>query len=187
MARIKTFIDGGNVLPSDLDAVEDDYECAFGTYKQIADNFVAWSNYNTTAGVAGLDNGTQLTNVHVNSGSVFYLDPALYSTDASTWSTNPRTVKLNLEAYLSMGTAAAASFSVGLYPATYSGGAWTAGTVVPGSSASFGTPGGNTFTRLLSSDFACPAAGTYCLGMNVSTTFSSGSGVTRARLHMRQI
>jgi hypothetical protein len=37
MARVKTFTNGGSLLPSDLNAIEDDYEFAFSTYKDIAD------------------------------------------------------------------------------------------------------------------------------------------------------
>jgi hypothetical protein len=90
------------------------------------------------------------------------------------------TAKLRLRAsVLSNATAAAITFTFGLYPVTVAGGAdtlqFTLGTVVAGSTAAIASPTASTATTATGSDFSLPADGTYALGVVTSGTVGANS------------
>lgn len=197
MARVKTFTNGGSLLPSDLDTIEDDYECAFGTYKVIGHQTVlvggsgptlagTYIYFNAYGSVGG---GTTVAEL----GSCLYLDPARFWSDASTASANPRVPQYNVSiSGFTNGTAAGTvTYTTGLYQVTgVSAGALTlAGTPVTGSTVAITNPTANdVIAAAYSGDFAGPTAGMYTFAVVVSANAASASEVVlRAELQMRQI
>lgn len=195
MARVKTFINGGNVLPSDLDAIEDDYEVAFGTYKhlfEVQGGFAGIANAGTwTLTLAGIGSagGSLATDV----GAHFWLDPAKYWTVASTSGVNPRAVQYNVSvaALTNATSAGTVTFTTGLWAVTGSSGgvATYAGSAVSGSTVAISNPGTNAvIPAAYSGDFTAPAAGFYSIRTVQSANTAASSGVLLiARVSMRQI
>jgi hypothetical protein len=191
MARVKTFVNGGSLLPGDLNSIEDDYEASFATYKA----FGSHSNYRLDAPGSGtfvIVSGGSGTGVVAGSGATaglgaFYLDPA--------WATSgTRSNFWRLQATcLVNNTAPTVNFTVGLYPVTSpAGGAatmtMTLGTVVTGSTCVFNTPGANSLTAMNSGDFAAPASGFFAFGVVVSSSSAANSAIlVRAGLQYRQV
>lgn len=92
------------------------------------------------------------------------------------------TTKMMLRATISVaGTAPAQTITVGLYPATISGGNIVPGTVTSGSTATLTTPGSNAFTSAVSSTFTAPSNGVYIIGYTLSGT-PSAACVLQAQL-----
>lgn len=198
MARIKTFVNGGSLLPSDLDAIEDDYEVAFGTYKHLREADIrldapAGGTYvfapdATGSGVAA--------SAATGGQAVWYLDPARYWSIATTSAVNPRSVYYNLGvSAVTNNTATAVTFTTGLYSVTGTTGtgAAQAGVVlnasaVTGSTVVLASPAASSLIPVIwSGDFAAPAAGQYALAVVVSgAAAASSSLVLRVSLTMRQ-
>lgn len=189
MARLKTFVNGGTLLATDLNNFEDDYECAFDTYKLVAYVGAASVGSAVTAGVFSL--GNTGGNGGVGITGLLNLDPSRYWSAAATSSVNPRTVYYNLSAWgcTQSGTAPGVSFTVGLYAvSSVSGPSYTlAGSPVTGSTVTFTTPSAGVTFNGYSGDFAAPAAGNYMVGVLPSGTTASGSwSIFCARLLIRQ-
>jgi hypothetical protein len=192
MSKLKTFLNGGTLLPGDLNNMEEDYEGAFGFKKHLlaastrldapgAGTFLLGAA-STGAGVAATGATAAL--------SAFYLNPADYEES----SVNKRTVKLNVQAtFLTNAVAPAVSFTVGLYPVTGVAGAENAvsvtlGSVVSGSTAVATTPPKELGQEFSSGLFTCPTAGFYALAVLVSgTAAAKSSTAVRANLQMAQI
>ena len=192
MGRVKTFTNGGTLLPGDLDTIEDDYEGAFGFKKHLLSQTTRLDapgagTYLLGAGTAGA--GVEHTAATAGL-SAFYLNPADYEES----SVNKRTVKLVLQATcLTNAVAPAITFTIGLYPVSAAGGAEAAvlitlGAVVTGSTAAFATPAKETLIEAASSAFVCPSAGLYALGVVVSgSAAAKSSAAIRAALQMAQV
>jgi hypothetical protein len=199
MARIKTFVNGGSLLPGDLDSMEDDYEVAYGTYKVLhtttirldapaAGTYVFLDGY---AGAGLAPSGAQ------GAEAALYKDPARYWTIASTSGVNPRTVYYNLGvAAITNNTATTVTFTTGLYTVTGTTGAGAAqagitlnASPVTGSTVAIATPAASsTIAGTWSGDFAAPAAGWLALAVVVSAAAAASSSIAlRATLTMRQV
>jgi hypothetical protein len=106
---------------------------------------------------------------------------------------NGFTTKLRIRASVSTNaTAPTGNFTIGLYPVTSGGGAtglkiYTVGTLVSGSATSTVTaPALSTTTSVVSSDFALPADGLYCLAVVTTATVATSSLVhLNAQLQLR--
>jgi hypothetical protein len=190
MAAIKTFSNGGTLLPGDLNAICTDYEGAYGFKKHLLSATALLeapgaATFLLGAGSVGVE--------HTAAGaglSAFYLNPADYEES----SVNKRTVKLTLQATcVTNAVAPAVTFTVGLYPVSSSAGAEKKvevglGTVISGSTAVFASPGKETQTEAASSSFTCPTAGLYALAVVVSGSAAPKSAAAvRAALQMSQI
>ena len=194
MARLKTYANTGptanQLLPSDLNALQDEYELSFATYKELV------RRGGTPA--AGIVAGTYA--LHPNEAAtqatplaldyVFYLQPADYA--AAGTGPTPRTTKCRVRAQLfANSTASATTWTVGLYPvSTFGAGATpqatALGAVVTGSTVAFATPAANSQATLASTDFSAPAAGYYVLAVANAATAAAGAVVfVQATLQMR--
>lgn len=103
------------------------------------------------------------------------------------------TTKLRVRAQVSTnGTVPAITFTVGLYPVTFSGAAdvltATLGTVVAGSTVAIASPSANSTTSGASSDVNVPTDGLYCLGVVTSATLTNNAvGMVSAQLQTRNV
>ena len=121
--------------------------------------------------------------------------PAVMAFDPADYAVAGKTLKLNLfTGYFGNGTAPGATFKVGLYPVSASGGAANLinldlDTVVTGSQVTFTTPGANGRLSGTSGDFTAPAAGFYALCVNVSggPTAANHYSLFSTRLRMRSV
>lgn len=195
MARVKTFTNGGSLLPGDLNSIEDDFEFAFSTYKpvgytargglmgngQAANTFVL-GPADTSALVSPLP-------VNVHSQYAFYLD-------ATDFTANTRANKLRVRAQLiSAGAPGAITVTFGLYPVSTFGttGApgeptiTALGAVVGGSTVAFATPGANTQLQGNSGDFSAPSPGWFVLAAVTSGAWAAQFSVARAEVQLRQV
>lgn len=180
MGRVKTFINGGSLLPTDLNDIQDDYETAFSTWKQLAwfsgtpesqGTNSAWGGpYQTAADLWG--------GATVRALAGFYLDPAYFAAGA-------RGAKLRLvfTGWQSSATAPALAYTLALAAVNAADG--KVGTTT-GNTAAFTVSATATLYQAVSTEFACPAAGHYCF--KLSTTTTTANGVTRltAALQLRQ-
>jgi hypothetical protein len=194
MARVKTFVNGGSLLPGDLNSIQDDYETAFSTYKSGTIERFASSAAAPVAGTYVLHGGTgagQLAVVPVTLANYrpFYIDPADFTAGS-------RTNKLRLRAQLfTNAVAPATNWTVGLYPvATYGGASGaeptiaTLGAVVAGSTIAFNAPGVTSQSQGNSGDFTAPAAGYYVFAVVNSGAAAAGAVVgVRSVLQVRQV
>lgn len=181
MARVKTFSNGGTLVPTDLNSIEDDYEYAFSTYKSVPTlespqpGAIAASTTAATYiwGYQGIYAQGSAASIYLGG---FYLDPA--EVTAGT-----RANKLRLRAQCATNSVApTVNFTFGLYPISAFGGGSnqvpyinTLGTVVSGSTIAFNTPSASTQTDSNSGDFTWPAAGWYSFGVVVSGTVAANS------------
>jgi hypothetical protein len=192
VAKLKTFVNGGSVLPGDLNNMEEDYEGAFAFKKHV----VSQSTRLDAPGAGTFLLGAGTTGVGVEHGgataglAAFYLTP----TDYEESPVNKRTVKLNVQAsVITNATAPTITFTVGLYPVSAAAGGETAvtltlGSVVTGSTAVFTSPGKETLTEAASGLFACPSAGFYALGVVTSGgAAAKSSAAIRALLQVSQV
>ena len=193
MSRWKTFVNGGSFLPTDADALEDDLECAFGTYKQLADRSVNIAGGATAGTYMLTPSGIPQAGVITGAPGLIWLDPARYWTDAYTSNVNPRSVYYSLAAGLVSGTPAVGTvtFTAGLYAVTgeAAGAVTFAGTPISGSTVTVSNPAAATVLPAgYSGDFAAPAAGWYGIGVAVSATLAASSLVqVLASLSYRQV
>lgn len=186
MGRVKTFTNGGSLLPGDLNSIEDDYEFAFSTYKSL---YTVQANLNggATAGTYLLHPRSGISASNDAAGSL-YLDPADYLA-------NTRTTKLRVVVSAQVNsTGPAQTLTVGLYPITSpTGGSSgvvgvTLGTVTSGSTVAFASPSANSQNHGNSGDFTFPAAGYYGIAVVVGGTTGANSGVAlEADLQLRQV
>jgi hypothetical protein len=192
MARVKTFVNGGSLLPGDLNAMEDDYEFAFGGYKGTLTD----ASYRLDAVAAGTyilmgsggDFGAGIASANALAGNgVQYADPTIFASGT-------RTTYYNLRCNaVTNATAPAVNFTVGLYPVTASAGvaatvSVTLGAVVVGSTTAFNAPGASTLGNGSSGDFAAPAAGNFAIAVLVSGAMAASSSImVRARWFYRQV
>lgn len=191
MARYKTFANGGDLLPADLNSIEDDHDLAFSTYKLVGGSDRA-SLIGASAAAATYPLGAQEAAVTaaadgVGGRSIFYLDPA----DWAAGSVVSRTTKLRVRAWVvPNSTQPNTTFTVGLYPVTGSSGAdpdATLGTVVTGSTVALSSFTNSTPKQGNSGDFTCPAAGFYALAVVLAgSSAASSATLVAAALQMRQ-
>lgn len=193
MAAYKTFVNGGSFLPSDINAIEADYECAFGTYKQLSERSINIAG-GATAGTYWLTpSGIAVAGPITNSPSLIWLDPARCWSDAYASNINPRSVYYNLEAGLVSDTPAVGTvtFTAGLYAVTgeAAGAVTFASTPISGSTVTVSNPAASVVLPVgYSGDFAAPAAGWYAVGCAVSATLAGSSLVQiLASLSYRQV
>lgn len=193
MAPIKTFVNGGSLLPSDLDNMELDYEGAFAYLKVLKDASTRL-DAPTSGGpylLGGGSTGAGVAAAGATAGlSVFYLDPA----DFKESEVNERLVKYKLlSTLLTNATAPTITFTVGLYPVTAAAGSEqvvsiTLGSVVAGSTCVFTTPAHESLTVVRSTVFTAPSAGFFALACAVSgSAAAKSSAAIRATLQMSQI
>jgi hypothetical protein len=192
MGKLKTFVNGGNILPGDLNNMEEDYEGAYGYKKHLLSQSTRLDA--PGAGTFLLGAGTTGVGVEHTSATAglaaFYLNPADY--EEST--VNKRTVKLNVQAAaITNAVAPGITFTVGLYPVSASAGAETVvsltlGSVISGSTVAFTTPAKETLSEAGSGLFVCPSAGFFALAAVVSGGAAAKSSTAiRASLQMSQI
>lgn len=136
-------------------------------------------------GAAGAMSASPFTSSPITAyNPLFYFDDADYTVAN-------KTLKLRLRAQVAANaTAPAINFTFGLYPITVAGGAdamtYTAGTVVPGSTAALTTPSASTITQGNSGDFAFPVDGAYAFAVVTSGTIANNSAVScHAQLQYR--
>jgi hypothetical protein len=128
--------------------------------------------------------GVTLAGSSASSRAIFDLDPAYYAISG-------------LTAYLRVvmrvstnATAPAKNYTLGLYPATSAGATAateptaTAGTVVTGSTVTITTPAASSTTSAVGTDFACPAAGAYAMGVIISSTGNTAAADVVALLQL---
>lgn len=189
MARVKTFTNGGSLLPSDLNSIQDDYEFAFSTYKAIIEKGSSGPGSTAAGGVYALG-GTGALVPLANTTPAFYLDPADFLA-------NTRVSKLRMKGTLvTNAVAPTINYTFGLYPvATWGGGSnvtpfvATLGAVIAGSSpAAINTPGANSTTIVTGADFSFPAVGWYVLGLLTSNAQPANCIVqATGQLQLRQV
>ncbi len=192
MAKLKTFTNGGSLLPADLNNMEEDYEGAYGYKKHL----LSQSTRLDAPGAGTFLLGAGTTGVGVASSgataglAAFYLNPADYEESA----VNKRTVKLNMQATaIANAVAPGITFTVGLYPVSASAGAeavvsLTLGSVISGSTAAFTTPAKETLSEVASGLFVCPSAGFFAMAVVASgSATAKSSTVIRASLQLSQI
>lgn len=103
------------------------------------------------------------------------------------------TTKLRVRAQVSSNaTASAITFTYGLYPVTFSGGAGvlnvTLGTVVAGTTVAIASPAASTVVSGVSTDATIPADGLYCLGVATSgSPASNHAALLSAELQVRNV
>ena len=192
MAKLKTFTNGGTLLPGDLNNMEEDYEGAFAFKKHIVS---ASSRLDApAAGTFLLGAGTSGAGVEHLSATAglaaFYITPADYEETP----VNKRTVKLTVQATVATNAVAPAiTFTIGLYPVSAAAGAENAvtvtlGSVIAGSTAAVTTPAKETLTEAASTAFTCPTAGFYALAVLTSgSAAAKASAAIRASLQMTQV
>jgi hypothetical protein len=192
MARLKTFVAGGDLLPGDVNAIEDDYEGAFGYKKHLLSQSARLDAPSTGTFLLGAGStGAGVEHTGATAGlSALYLNPADYEESA----VNKRTVKLNVQAtVVTNAVAPGVTFTVGLYPVSAAAGgeaavSLTLGSVVSGSTAAFTTPAKETLTEAGSGLFVCPSAGFFALAVVTSGSATTKSSVAiRASLQLSQI
>jgi hypothetical protein len=191
VARVKTFTNGGSLLPSDLDSIEDDYELAFRAYREV--HAVNGRLDAATASTRLLGTGV-IPAVAVGNAqdglAAIYIDPARW--DASVPVADPRSVYYNLVfSTITNGVAPTVALTAGLYVVTASAGAAANvtltlnGTPVAGSTAASAAGQAlDTQAQVSSGDFAAPAAGYYAIAVVVATggMAASSSVAVRATL-----
>ncbi len=190
MARVKTFINDGSLLPGDLNSLQDEYEHAFASYKTLARGSYRFDAPGAGTFLLGenLGSGGGRTASSSEGGIVaIHLDPADYAAGA-------RVVKGRIRASaLVNATAPAANYTVGLYPVTAAAGAAgvvsvTLGTLVAGTTVALTGLAAGSLNQVGSGDFNLPAAGWYALGVVTSAASAAGSSVAvRAALQLRQV
>lgn len=192
MARVKTFTNGGSLLPGDLNSMEDDYEFAFSTYKDLVRRGGTASAPAAATYVLlyeGVTGGPLVVPARSDQAGPIYIDPTDYTA-------NTRSNKLRVRAgVINDAVAPAVNFTIGLYPVATWGGASgsvptvaTLGAVVAGSTVAINTPAAAGPTIGNSGDFTAPAAGWYVLGVVVSGAAAAGSDMTfAATLQCRQV
>lgn len=186
MARIKTFANGGSLLPTDLNAIQDDYENAFASYRNLlgpggkldavaAGTYVATESGLVTAAGATAGNG------------IIYLDDADFPAGA-------RAVKVRVRlVYAVNATGPGVTFTAGLYPVTAAAGAaatvsLTLGTVVAGSTAAIASPAAGARNKVDSTVITIPADGVHVLAVVVSGAMAAGSAIAlRPQLQLAQV
>lgn len=180
----KTFVNGGNLLPGDLNKIQEDYEGSYLTWKHIQSG--ALLEANPTGSTKYVIGGGATTETGVGA---FYINPADWEQSA----VNLRTVKMRLScSCLINGTAPGTTITVGLYPVSASTGSAsevkaTLGTVVAESTAVFTTPAHETLNHVASNEFLCPAEGFYAMAYSLAASATSNCTlVVRATLQMRQ-
>ena len=192
MGRYKSFAGGSGILPSDLDAIEDDFEGAYSSLKVIRSGAMRL-DAPSSSGPYLLVGGSAGSGVPASGATaglaVAYLDPAWF--DVS--SVNERVTYYQLAASLLVnGTAPACTFTPALYPVTASSGASgvvavTLGSPVSGSAINFATPLAGSRSQGVSGSFPAPQAGFYAIAVAVSPGAAAGSSVALAMsLQMRQ-
>lgn len=194
MARYKTFVNAGSVLPADLNAIQDDYEHAFSVYRTL---IRARGACDPSAGGGGARlvalNGTDpVVAIGTTAAArkyAFYLDPADFGAGS-------RAVKLRIRGQVTTNAVdPAVTYTWGLYPVSTWTGASGAdpavngiGTVVTGSAPAGVTPGAAAQTSQLGADFTCPAAGWYVICVLVNPQMAPNSvAAVIAELQLRQV
>lgn len=197
MARVKTFTNGGTLLPSDLNSIEDDYEAAASTYKHLRDKVIRLDAPAASAGSPYLFvDGTAGAGVQASGASaalaVFYLDPAWFTFSSA----NARTTyyRIQVVALTNVTAVGTVTLTTGLYSVTAAAGGAAAVTVtlagspVTGSTVVFTNPASSTQVQGNSGDFAAPAAGYFAVAVVVSAGAAASSSVALiANLQMRQV
>jgi hypothetical protein len=142
----------------------------------------------TTAAASGTKYGMVPKNTNLSSFTEGSFDNPLVlkRLTAADFSLSGATAKLRLVVNLVAGTAPAITITAGLYPWSNSGGTYTLGTVVSGSTVAFATPGGLAMATANSGDFDFPADGYYVIGYTVSGT-PSGNFSMHSELQLRHV
>lgn len=199
MARVKTFINGGDLFPADLNGIQDAYEAQraqlAGAYRavQVVTGVYASSQGSPPGGGVGLfpDKGPGVYIVSHNLGQSVQ-GTALLNIDPAAWAVTGLTPKLRIAARVANNaTLPGVTFNVGLYPVTYGSGAAfisvIAGTVVAGSQTGPITPVASSSAAATGADFAVPAAGMYTLGVQTGAYATNSAGVVTARLELHHV
>jgi hypothetical protein len=190
MSAIKVFVNGGTLLPGDLNAIATDYGGAYEYKKHLLAQSTLLQEPGAATYLLGAGSPNVIHTAELAGLAAFYLNPADYKESA----VNERTVKLNLQATcVTNAVAPAVTFTVGLYPVSGSAGAekkveLTLGSVVSGSTAAFTTPAKEVQVEQASGLFTCPSAGLYAVAVVVSGSAAAKSAVAvRANLQMSQV
>jgi hypothetical protein len=155
------------------------------TASAIAADAYSAGTYFLAPGETGTD-GLLLSGATTNhqTPDVFYFDDADYAISG-------RTTKLRVRAQVLVNaTAPAITFTFGLYPVTVGGGpavvAFTAGTVVSGSTTAIASPGASAGSQANSGDFTIPSDGYHALCVALSGDPAANfRGLVSAQLQVR--
>lgn len=191
MSRVKTFTNGGSLLPADLNSIQDDYEGAYSTYKSIVTNMVYIAGATTAATYAPY-RYDPVTIALPSLGTAaytygFYFDPAWHAT-------LNRTTKVRVAAQLSTNVVApTVSFTIALRSATVTPGsagnpAYLSAYGSAVASLVFTTPSASVTVTAVSSDVTAPAAGWYVMTFTPSgTTAATSTGALEMHLQTRNV
>lgn len=198
MGRIKTFTDGGTLLPGDLNSIQDDYETSFSAWKETG--LSAFYSFGSSA-VLGtyqmFPNSTLFGGI--GSGlAVASTDgyTCVFHFDSNDYFSSPRTVKMRVRAtLLTNGTASGVNFTakLGFGVNTVGSGAAQSrispsGGYVSSLNSLFTTPAANSRLQSVTSEINAISAD-YCIfACDVSGTMAANSVATiKARIQVRQI
>jgi len=199
MARIRTFLNGGSVLPGDLNAMQDDYEPVYSTYKPaIPQHGVLWAGglfeYALAEGAnfpqaAGFSGTIPVTSAGGGQGA-FWLDPADFAASSTAVT---RTVKLRCRVAMAVNAGGASpACVVAMKPITAVGStgdktmSYTVGAAVTGTSFTFaqGAVAAGATSTQTSADLTFPAAGLYVWTANFAgATFLGGIALRVSTLY----
>lgn len=154
--------------------------------RSVAAADVAAGTYALGEEGGALSDSTPISLVPAAPFATVYLDDADFTVAS-------KTTKLRVRGIVrTNGTVPAITFTFGLYPVTWSGGAdalvATLGTVVASSTAAIASPSANSATTAVSSDVNVPSDGDYCLGVVTSATLTNNSAcLLSAQLQTRNV
>lgn len=178
MGRVKTFTNGGSLLPGDLNSIQDDYEGQFASYHRIGHVVGAITGAFAAATIAFdmAGNNLSTTAFPVLNAELWDLDPLDVSSGA-------RTKYARLRTRLLLGsTAPAANFTVSLRQVTAPVGnagsmSATVGAAIAGTSQTSTAPAANGLPILDTGDFAHPAIGVYIPVVAISALTAANTAI----------
>jgi hypothetical protein len=193
VSRVKTFINGGSLLPGDLNAIQDDYETSFAAWHPFIERCGRMTAGSATIGTWVLHHGgTSAQDVQLVGAAgfgpharIFMVPPGINDAAAA----GARTPKYHVTASLLHNSGvvpATGTFTVGCYPvATCTADAVsTLGAVIAGSTIAFGTPAAGVPTRQASAEFALTTNQAYVLAFTNSAALVAG-GVVAIHAHLQ--
>jgi hypothetical protein len=190
MGRIKTFTNGGSILPADLNSIQDDYEKAFSAYQLVHEDSGALVGAVSPGGVFFVNGGSLIASNGAGTApghAMFYFNPADFFSA-------PRACKLRMQMAVAVNnTAPGCSFTGGIYeftaPAGGAGAMTFTAVSVAASALAIAAPAANSRNVHVTADFDAPVAGWYGLAVALNGGGSAANSVTlfSAQLQVRQV